>query len=248
MNPSSIQTTFELLGTALFAVSGALRATDKARPDWLGVTFVGFVTAIGGGSLRDLLLGHYPLGWVRDPNYLYAIFTGIVVARVGYGKLVLFRRERLTIEALGLGMFSVLGAEKALLFGAPPLVAALMGMFTAVMGGVIRDTLTNREPIIFSKEIYATACILGAGLFVLLEHIGVPREVNLCLGGLVTFAIRIAALKFKWSLPEFPSPATAHQPQARRSGPAFRWAASARRLGRMALVIRRKRLRVTSVS
>lgn len=206
LNAQHIQYIFELLGTGFFAMSGAIRATDKARPDWFGVTFVGFVTAIGGGSMRDMLLGHYPLGWVKDPNFLYAIFSGIVVARFAYAKLVAFRKARLSIEALGLGMFAVLGAEKALEFGAPGIIAATMGMFSAVMGGVIRDTLTNREPVIFSKEIYATACIIGAGLFVLLETWGSPRAVNLCVGGSVTFLIRLAALRFQWTLPAFPIP------------------------------------------
>ncbi|MBL7962917.1 MAG: trimeric intracellular cation channel family protein [Flavobacteriales bacterium] len=209
----SLQYALELLGTVLFASSGAIRATEKSRPDWLGVTFVGFVTAIGGGSLRDMLLGHYPLGWVRDPNYLYAIFGGIVLARIAYAPLMAFRRERLSIEALGMGMFAVLGAEKALHYGAPAVVAAVLGMFSAVMGGVIRDTLTNREPVIFSREIYATACIAGAALFVLLERLGAPRDLNLCAGTLLTFALRIAALRFRWSLPAFPLPSTPPPPR-----------------------------------
>lgn len=201
----AFQYVFELLGTGFFAISGALRATDRARPDWFGVTFIGFVTAIGGGSLRDMLLGSYPLVWVSDPWFLYAIFIGIVVARIGYARLLALRRTRLLFDTLGIAMFTILGTEKAIALGVAPLVAAMMGMFSAVMGGVIRDVLTHREPVIFSKEIYATACITGALVYVLLDQCGLQREVNFCVSGTVIAGIRIAALKLKLSLPAFPA-------------------------------------------
>jgi uncharacterized membrane protein YeiH len=200
----TFQYVFELLGTGFFAVSGALRATDRARPDWFGVTFIGFVTAIGGGSLRDMLLGSYPLVWVSDPWFIYAIFIGIVVARIGYERLLALRRTRLLFDTLGIAMFTILGTEKAIALGVAPLVAAMMGMFSAVMGGVIRDVLTHREPVIFSKEIYATACIAGALLYVLLDRCGVPRELNFCVSGAVIAGVRIIAVKFNLSLPTFP--------------------------------------------
>lgn len=102
-------------------------------------------------------------------------------------------------------LFTILGTEKAIGLGVHPLIASVMGMFSALMGGVIRDVLTHREPIIFSKEIYATACFAGAGVYVLLQQFGGPRPVNFCNAGAVIIAIRVAAVKFKLSMPPFPS-------------------------------------------
>lgn len=200
-----IQLLFEILGTGFFAISGALRATRHARPEWFGVTFIGFITAIGGGSLRDMLLGSYPLAWVADPRFLYAILLGIVAARVFYPLLMKLPRTLFLFDTLGIALFTVLGTEKAIGLGIEPAVAAMMGMFSAVMGGVIRDVLTHREPVIFGREIYATACILGAVVYVLLEQLGSSRAVNFCLAGAVIVMIRVAAVRYKLALPTFPS-------------------------------------------
>jgi len=200
----NIQYIFELAGTGFFAISGALRATDRSRPDWFGVTFIGFITAIGGGSLRDMLLGSYPLAWVGDPSFIYAIFTGIVVARLGHGLLINWHRILFLFDTLGIALFTILGTEKALSLGVEPVPAVMMGMFSAVMGGVIRDVLTQREPVIFSKEIYATACIAGAAFYVILDASGVQRELSFCLGGLLIGVIRSVAVKYRLQLPAFP--------------------------------------------
>jgi len=198
-----IQYIFELLGTGFFAISGALAANEKSRADWFGVTFIAFITAIGGGSLRDVLLGSYPLVWIRDVNFLYAIFLGIVLARLFYGVLLKLRKTFFLFDTLGIAMFTIIGTEKANHLGVDPSISAMMGMFTAVMGGVIRDTLTNVTPVIFLKEVYATACLAGAVLYLFMDYWGVDRNLNFCLSGLLIVVIRVVAVRFNLSLPQF---------------------------------------------
>src|SRR5690606_14932755 len=136
-------------------------------------------------SLRDMLLGRYPLVWVNDVNFIYAIILGIVLMRIFYGSLDKYRRELSLFDTMGIALFTVLGTAKALDFGAHPVIAALMGMFSAVMGGVIRDTLTNSTPVIFRKEIYATACLAGAALFLVLDYFEIHRTFNFIISGML---------------------------------------------------------------
>lgn len=198
-----IQYIFELLGTGFFAVSGVLAANEKSKPDWFGVTFIGFITAIGGGSLRDILLDSHPLVWVGDVNFLYAAFAGIALAALFYKWLLKLRKTFFLFDSLGLALFTIIGTEKALELHIEPVIAALMGMFTAVMGGVIRDLLTNETPVIFHKEIYATACLAGAALYLLLDALNLDRNINFCVSGLLILSIRIIVVRFNLSLPKF---------------------------------------------
>ncbi|HTE31257.1 MAG TPA: trimeric intracellular cation channel family protein [Chryseolinea sp.] len=196
----NIQYVSELAGTFFFAISGILATEDKHR-NWFGVAFTGFVTAIGGGSLRDMLLGSYPLVWIGDVNFLYAIIVGIVTAFVFFNRLVTLRRTMLLCDMVGIALFTIVGVEKALSLGVNPEIAAIMGMFSAVMGGVIRDMLIQKTPIIFNREIYATACLAGAILYVILHSFSVPRNINLPISsGLIIF-IRVLAIKFHLELP-----------------------------------------------
>jgi uncharacterized membrane protein YeiH len=153
-----LQYFLEIGGTFFFAISGTL-AVEKEDQDWFEAVFIGFITAIGGGSVRDLLLGSYPLVWIGDIVFLYSILAGIVVSHLFYRHLIKLRRTFLLFDTFGIALFTILGTEKALTLGVRPEIAAIMGMFTAVMGGVIRDTLTKETPVIFRKEIYATACL-----------------------------------------------------------------------------------------
>ncbi len=198
-----IQYWFELSGTAFFAISGALSATGKSGSDWFGVTFIGFITAIGGGSLRDILLGSYPIVWIGDVNFVYAILAGIVIARLFYTHLLQWRKTFFLFDTLGIALFTVVGTAKAISLGVGNINAAIMGMFTAVMGGVIRDTLINETPVIFHKEIYATACFAGALLYLLLSHFNVQSGWNLALSGGLIVQIRILAVRYNWNLPQF---------------------------------------------
>lgn len=198
-----IQYILEILGTGFFAISGALAANDKAKPDWFGASFIGFVTAIGGGSLRDIILGSHPLVWVSDINFIYAIIIGVILASVFFKILIKLRRAFFLFDTLGIAMFTIVGTEKAMSMDVNPVIAAIMGMFSAVMGGVLRDVLTNEIPIIFKKEVYATACLLGAAAYLTLDYLGLERNANFLLSALIIIAIRIIAVKKNLSLPKF---------------------------------------------
>ncbi|MCW3085659.1 MAG: hypothetical protein JWP12_3025 [Bacteroidetes bacterium] len=199
----TIQYILEILGTGFFSISGALAANDKAKPDWFGASFIGFITSIGGGSLRDILLGSYPLVWIHDTNFMYAIFIGVILASVFFKILIRLRKTFFLFDTFGIAMFTIVGTEKALSLGVHPMIAAIMGMFSAVMGGVIRDVLTNEIPIIFKKEIYATACLAGAILYLVLNYIGCERNANFLLSALLIIVIRIIAVRRNLSLPKF---------------------------------------------
>jgi uncharacterized membrane protein YeiH len=199
---TNFQYGLELLGTFFFAISGALAIQDE-HDDLFGAGFMGFVTAIGGGTLRDIMLGSYPLVWIGDIYFLYAIFAGVFVAYFSYNLLVQLRRTFLFFDTLGISFFTILGVEKALSLGVSPEIAAIMGMFTAIMGGVIRDVLTNVTPVLFRKEIYATACLTGAVLYLILYRVGVERNINLAISISLIFLLRILAVKFKLALPTF---------------------------------------------
>jgi uncharacterized membrane protein YeiH len=201
-----LQYALELFGTFFFAISGAMAMHDKEH-DWFGAGFTGFITAIGGGSLRDIVLGSYPLVWIKDINFLYAIFLGVLVALFFFTKLVRLKRTFFLFDTLGISFFTILGVEKALSLGVRPEIAAIMGMFTAVMGGVIRDTLANEMPVIFRKEIYATACLAGAVMYLLLDlQTSLDRNVNMLISVTVIIVIRILAVKYNLALPGFKKP------------------------------------------
>lgn len=199
----TLQYFFELAGSGLFAISGALLANDKNNADWFGVTFIGFITSLGGGTVRDVLLGSYPLGWIADVNIFYSILAGIVLTSIFYEFLRKYRRHLFLFETVAMAMFTILGTEKAIQFGVNPLIASVLGMFSAVMGGVLRDVLTNEVPVLFRKEIYATACMAGALLYVSLSYLKFPQVLNLCVSMALIATIRIVSVKYNLSLPKF---------------------------------------------
>ena len=192
----------DLLGTLVFAISGALAASDKNMyRDMFGVTFTGFVTAVGGGTLRDMILGTRP-AWVADGTYLIVITAGVFIAVFFKYFIFKFRRTFFLFDTMGIALYTVVGVQKSLEHGVSPLAAIIMGMFTAVMGGVIRDTLINELPLIFRKEIYATACLSGAALFVILRLIGVNDNLNAFSAVMLIFLIRTLSVKYRWTLPK----------------------------------------------
>ena len=195
-----LQYALELTGTFFFAISGALAIREKDM-DLFGAGFTGFITAIGGGTLRDILLNSYPLVWIGNVQVLYAILAGILTAFIFPNFLSRLRKTFFLFDTLGIGFFTVLGVEKALSLGVRPEIAAIMGMFSAVMGGVIRDTLTNEIPILFRKEIYASACLAGAILYVVLNHYELVRDYNLLISMSVVISIRLISMRYKLSLP-----------------------------------------------
>ncbi|WP_299821701.1 trimeric intracellular cation channel family protein [uncultured Pontibacter sp.] len=200
----SIQYILELLGTFFFAVSGALAMSEQDREqDWFGATFTGFVTAIGGGSLRDMLLGSYPLVWIDDVRFLYIILVAIICTGLFYKWMQKLRRTLQLFDTLGIALFTIVGTEKALSLGVSPEIAAIMGMFTAVMGGVIRDMLTNEVPVLFKKEIYSSACLCGATLYLIMYGLNVERNTSFLVAIAFIIVLRLLAVKYNVTLPKF---------------------------------------------
>lgn len=192
----------DLLGTMVFAISGAMAANRKGI-DIFGATFMGFVTAIGGGSLRDTFLNIRPV-WVEDGNYLIAIFIGVFISIIGNKQLYNWAKTLTLFDAMGIGFFTVVGTQKSLDYGSSAIAAIMLGMFSAALGGVIRDTLMNETPLILRKEIYASACLSGASLFVLLNYFNVDNGWNAFFSALLVFLIRLVSVKFNLSLPSVP--------------------------------------------
>jgi uncharacterized membrane protein YeiH len=198
----SLPYAIDLFGTLMFAMSGALAASDqKIHRDWFGISFTGFITAIGGGTLRDIMLDYHPLAWIRDANYVIAIALGVIVSVAFRKVLAKLRRTLFIFDTLGISLYTILGVQKSLLAGVNPLAAIMLGMFSAVFGGVIRDTLLNETPLIFRKEIYATACLAGASLYVIMDYFGAPQPVCSMSGIVLIAVIRIVAVRFQLSLP-----------------------------------------------
>jgi uncharacterized membrane protein YeiH len=189
----------DLLGTLVFAISGVLTAINK-KFDLVGSAIIGMVTAIGGGTLRDVLIGETPVGWMSDHNYLITILVAVVLSYLFKEKILRIQKSMFLFDTIGIGLFTILGLEKTLSIGLSIPVAILMGIVSAVFGGVIRDVLTNEVPLIFRKEIYATACLAGAIVFVLLESILPIANLQLILSILVVVGIRYTSVRKGWSL------------------------------------------------
>ena len=190
------------LGVIAFAVSGALVASRK-QMDVVGFALLGTVTGIGGGTLRDVLLGQGAVFWVREPAYLVVcVAVSVVVFFTAHIPQSRYR-VLLWFDAVGLALFAVTGAERALLAGAGPTVAIAMGVITATFGGIIRDVLGNESPVVLSREVYVTAALVGASLFVLLSAFGVGREAALGAGLAAGLVVRGIALQRGWSLPRY---------------------------------------------
>lgn len=189
----------DYLGTFAFAISG-IRLASAKRFDWFGAYVVGLVTAIGGGTTRDLFLGVTPF-WMTQPSYL--IVTGVALAFViSFGKYVIrLNNTFFVFDAIGLGLFVVVGIDKTLQSGFPFWVAIMMGMVTGSVGGVIRDILINEVPLIFRKDIYALACVAGGICYMICTKMGILEEITQIAAVVSVILTRILAVKFHWRLP-----------------------------------------------
>ena len=192
----------DLGGTAVFAITGALAAGRK-RMDIFGVVVLGCVTALGGGTLRDVILGSRPVFWIADTTYL------AVATIVAIGIFLLARRWKLPTmvlmyaDAVGLAVFTVIGFQKGIHATHMYSIAIVMGVTTGVVGGIIRDVLSGEIPLIFRREIYASASLCGATLLALLTHVQLPSPFAVSASVLTTLVIRIAALHWNLALPLF---------------------------------------------
>lgn len=189
----------DIIGTMAFAMSGALTAMNK-KMDPFGVFIIAFVTAVGGGTLRDVMIGRTPVGWMRDLNYVSAISIGFVLAWLFRKKLDKLRTSLFLFDTIGLGVFTLVGLQKGIDIHLHPAICIALGTMTACFGGVIRDILCNDIPVIFRKEIYATICIIGGIVFFALQALNLNKDILYLITSLVIIVIRLMAVRFNWSL------------------------------------------------
>ena len=191
----------DLIAVGVFAISGCL-AAGRRQLDVIGVFVVAVVSAVGGGTMRDLMLNRHPIAWIEDPAYLYIILGAVVVS-------FLFLRGRrppqqllMLVDGVGLSLYSIAGAYAAEQHGKGGIVAVMMGTMTATAGGVIRDTLCNEVPLLLKgKYLYGSAAMSGAGCYVLLHNLDVPQWWSALLGMGVVATLRFGSLMYEWTLP-----------------------------------------------
>ncbi|RYG03202.1 MAG: trimeric intracellular cation channel family protein [Chitinophagaceae bacterium] len=192
----------EVLGTVSFAISGTFAAVQK-RLDPFGVLIIAFVTSIGGGTVRDLLLGDTPVAWMRDVNYCLLILITSILTLFFKHQIKKFKVTLFLFDSLGLGLFTLVGVQKGIVFGLEPGICVALGTITGCFGGVIRDTLLNTIPLIFRKEIYATACIAGGILYFGLLSFDLAADIAKIIVIVFIVTLRILVVRYKLALPRF---------------------------------------------
>jgi uncharacterized membrane protein YeiH len=198
----SLFSAFDLLGTVAFAISGALAAMTR-KLDLFGIFIVAFVTATGGGTVRDILIGNNPVMWMENTFYIYLISIITFLAIIFRRKIIHLKRSLFLFDTIGLGVFTITGVEAGIENGLSPIISIALGAITGTFGGVIRDILCNEIPVIFRKEIYATACIIGGLGYVILYDLGVNNDIIYVVTSLIVISIRLVVVKFKIALPYF---------------------------------------------
>ena len=189
----------DILGTLSFSISGVLTAVKK-RMDPFGIFIIAFVTAVGGGTLRDVLIDA-PVFWMYDLRFMYVIAGATILAIIFRKKLGYVRKSMFLFDTIGIALYTIIGVEKGISAGFPPIICIALGTLSACFGGVIRDILCGEIPIIFRKEIYATACIAGASAYFILQYTPLTNNVVVFISGGIVIAIRLLAVIFKLSLP-----------------------------------------------
>ncbi|MGE0623905.1 MAG: trimeric intracellular cation channel family protein [Pseudomonadales bacterium] len=197
-------TWLDFFGVFVFAVSGAL-AADRRGMDLFGFIVIALLPAVGGGTVRDIVLGA-PVFWVQDPTYLWLIVAAALLTFGAARQIQRVERWLLWADAVGLSVFCVAGAAKAFALTGSPVISVAMGVVTAVLGGIIRDTVCNEIPLVLRQDIYATAAFAGALCLILLSGAGVPQSIALWAGAGTCFLVRASALIWGWSLPKRRAP------------------------------------------
>lgn len=192
----------EVLGTIAFAISGTFAAVQK-RLDPFGVLIIAFVTSIGGGTVRDLLLGDTPVAWMRDVNYCLLILVTSILTLFFKHQVKKFKVTLFLFDSLGLGLFTLVGVQKGIVFGLEPGICVALGTITGCFGGIIRDTLLNTIPLIFRKEIYATACIAGGALYFGLLKLDLEADIAKIIVIIFIVTLRVIVVRYKLALPRF---------------------------------------------
>jgi uncharacterized membrane protein YeiH len=191
----------DILGVIAFSISGVLIAM-KAKMDLFGILIIAFVTAVGGGTLRDLLIGNTPVTWMLDINYTYAVLGSSLTAIIFKNKINYLRTSLFLFDTIGISIYTLIGIQKGIDVGLHPIICIALGTMTASFGGVMRDILCNVVPVIFREEIYATACILGGITYFILSEFPIQDNWIFIISGVVVTITRLLAVKFKISLPE----------------------------------------------
>jgi len=192
----------DFLGTFVFAISGASFAMEK-KFDPFGIFIVAFVTALGGGTLRDILIGRQPISWMQNTMYVYVIIFAVILAIIFRNKIKYLSKSLFLFDTIGLGIFTIIGTGIGIQLNLSPIISIALGTISGAFGGVIRDILCNEIPVIFRKEIYATACVFGAISFIILNHLNASQNLSYGITIGIVIAIRIIAVKFHLSLPTF---------------------------------------------
>lgn len=189
----------EILGTLAFSISGALTAMSK-RLDPFGVFIITFVTAVGGGTLRDIMIGQTPVWWMTRIDIVLVVCVGFALSVIYRKKLDRLRLSLFLFDTIGLGVFTLFGLQKGIEFGLHPIICIALGTMTATFGGVIRDILCNEIPVIFRKQIYATVCILGGILFFILRKLDLHDDAVYLLTSVFIISLRLIAVERRWRL------------------------------------------------
>lgn len=196
----TVFTLLDFIGTVAFAMSGALTAIHK-KLDIFGVFIIAFVTAVGGGTLRDVMIGRTPVSWMLDLNYVYMIIFGFILAIIFRKKLDRLRTSLSLFDTIGLSIFTLIGLERGMIWGLHPAICIALGTMTACFGGVIRDILCTEIPVIFRREIYATVCIAGGIVFFALKQINLEQDILYIITSVFMISFRLLAVKYHWYLP-----------------------------------------------
>jgi len=189
----------DILGTIAFAISVVLMSMNK-RLDPFGILIIAFVAAIGGGTLRDILI-NAPVVWMLNLTYVYVVFGTTIFAVVFRKRLTYIKRSLFLFDTIGIAFYTIVGVEKGIAAGFPPLICIALGTINACFGGVIRDILCNEIPIIFRKEIYATACIVGGSAYFLLLQTPLQTDFIVVISFVSVMIVRLLAIYFNLSLP-----------------------------------------------